>query len=278
MRPLIGLTTSEIRRTEPGEQIPHADAGREEIVLGAGYIRALAAAGAAPVVIPPIDPETVPSYLTGLAGVCLSGGPDVDPDSYGAERHPKVGPTQPAVDRFELAVVREAERLGMPLLAICRGAQVLNVAHGGDLIQDLADEVSSTVRHRRDDPGDPVVWHEVDIEPGSLLAKAVGSERIDANSFHHQAPRRVGDGLRVVAVAEDGVVEALEVPGAAFELGVQWHPEGIADRPEQAALFAAFVDAAGRYAASTASTAPSASRSHGEGSSGGAAIRATGIR
>ena len=278
MRPLIGLTTSEIRRTEPGEQIPHADAGREEIVLGAGYIRALAAAGAAPVVIPPIDPETVPSYLAGLAGVCLSGGPDVDPDSYGAERHPKVGPTQPAVDRFELAVVREAERLGMPLLAICRGAQVLNVAHGGDLIQDLADEVSSTVRHRRDDPGDPVVWHEVDIEPDSLLAKAVGSERIDVNSFHHQAPRRVGDGLRVVAVAEDGVVEALEVPGAAFELGVQWHPEGIADRPEQAALFAAFVDAAGRYAASTESTARSASRSHGEGSSGGAAIRATGIR
>jgi len=278
VRPLIALTTSEIRRPEPGEQIPHADAGQEEIVLGAGYISALAAAGAAPVVIPPIDPETVPSYLTGLAGVCLSGGPDVDPDSYGAERHPKLGPTQPAVDRFELAVVREAERLGMPLLAICRGAQVLNVAHGGDLIQDLADEVSGAVRHRRDDPGDPVVWHEVDIEPDSLLAKAVGSERIDVNSFHHQAPRRVGDGLRVVAVAEDGVVEGLEVPGAAFELGVQWHPEGIADRPEQAALFAAFVDAAGRYAASTESTARSASRSQSPGSSGGAAIRATGIR
>ena len=175
-------------------------------------------------------------------------------------------------------MVREAERLGMPLLAICRGAQVLNVAHGGDLIQDLADEVTGAVRHRRDDPADPVVWHEVDIEPESLLAKAVGSERIDVNSFHHQAPRRVGDGLRVVAVAEDGVVEGLEVPGAAFELGVQWHPEGIADRPEQAALFAAFVDAAGRYAASTESTARSASRSQSPGSSGGAAIRATGIR
>jgi len=277
MRPLIGLTTSEIRHPDPGELIPHADAGREEIVLGAGYIRALAAAGAAPVVIPPLDPETAPSYLAGLAGVCLSGGPDVDPDSYGAERHPKTGPTQPAIDRFELAVVREAERLGMPLLAICRGAQVLAVAHGGDLIQDVADEMAGPVRHRREDPGDPVVWHPVDIEPGSLLATAVGSERIDVNSFHHQAPRRVGDGLRVVAVAGDGVIEGLEVPGAAFELGVQWHPEGIADRPEQAALFAAFVDAAGRYAASTESTARSASASQGPESAGGADIRATGM-
>ena len=118
----------------------------------------------------------------------------------------------------------------------------------------------------------------MDIEPDSLLARAVGGERIDVNSFHHQAPGRVGEGLRVVAVAPDGVVEGLEAPGAAFELGVQWHPEGIADRPEQAALFAAFVDAAGRYAASTESTARSASSSQGSGSAGGADIRATGIR
>ena len=278
MRPLIGLTTSEIRRPDPGELIPHADAGREEIVLGAGYIRALAAAGAAPVVIPPRDPDTAQSYLAGLAGVCLSGGPDVDPDSYGAERHPKLGPTVPPIDRFELAVVREAERRGMPLLAICRGAQVLNVAHGGDLVQDVADQVPSAVRHRRPDPGDPVAWHPVDIEPDSLLARAVGGERIDVNSFHHQAPGRVGEGLRVVAVAPVGVVEGLEAQGAAFELGVQWHPEGIADRPEQAALFAAFVDAAGRYAASTESTARSASSSQGSGSAGGAEMKASGIR
>ena len=278
MRPIVGLTTSELRQTDPGEQIPHADAGREEIVLGAGYIRALAAAGGAPVVMPPIDPDAAPSLLAGLAGVCLSGGPDVDPQWYGAERHAKLGPTEPEVDRFELAVIREAERLGMPLLAICRGAQVLNVAHGGDLIQDLAKEAAGSVRHRRDEPTDPVVWHEVDVEHGSLLAAALGAERLEVNSFHHQAPWRVGDGLRVVARAPDGIVEGLEAPGAEFELGVQWHPEGFADRPEQAALFAAFVGAARRYAASTDSTARTASSSQRSGSDGGAEIRSTGIR
>jgi putative glutamine amidotransferase len=278
MRPLIGLTTSEIRHPDPGELIPHADAGREEVVLGSGYFRALAAGGGAPVVMPPLDPDLVPSYLAGLAGVCLSGGPDVDPEAYGADRHPQLGETQPHVDRFELAVVREAERLGMPLLAICRGAQVLNVAHGGDLFQHLPDEVGDSVRHHRGDPEDPVVWHEVEVVPDSLLAKVLGTDTLDVNSFHHQAPRRVGAGLEVVARARDGVVEGLEVRGAPFEIGVQWHPEGIADRPEQAALFRAFVDAAGRYGASTSSTARSADGSHRPESAGDSATSATGIR
>jgi putative glutamine amidotransferase len=278
MRPLIGLTTSEIRHPGPEELIPHADAGREEVVLGSGYFRALAAGGGAPVVMPPLDPELAPSYLAGLAGVCLSGGPDVDPACYGAGRHPKLGETQPHVDRFELTVVREAERLGMPLLAICRGAQVLYVAHGGDLFQHLPDEVAGALRHRRDAPRDRVAWHEVEVEADSLVARALGTERLDVNSFHHQAPRRVGDGLRVVARAPDGVVEAVEAPDAEFELGVQWHPEGIADRPEQAALFAAFVEAAARYAASTSSTANSAAGSHRRRSAGGAVTSSTGIR
>src|SRR5438093_11419732 len=111
MRPLIGVTTSEVRRPKPDELLPHADATEEELVLGHGYLRALAAGGAAPVVLPPLDPELVPSLVAGLAGVCIPGGPDVDPDNYGAaERHEKLGPTWPEVDRFELAVVREAER------------------------------------------------------------------------------------------------------------------------------------------------------------------------
>ena len=277
-RPLIGLTTSEIRHPDPAEQIPHAEAGREEVVLGSGYFRALAAAGAAPVVMPPLGPELAPSYLAGLAGVCLSGGPDVDPASYGAAPHPKLGAVQPHVDRFELAVVREAERLGMPLLAICRGAQVLNVAHGVDLFQDVPDEVERAAPHSRDDATDPVVWHTVDVEPDSLLARALGTTRLDVNSFHHQAPRRVGGGLRVVARAPDGVVEGVELPGGRFELGVQWHPEAIADRPEQAALFGAFVDAARRYAGSTASTARSAAVSQRSGSAGDSVSATTGIR
>ena len=277
MRPLVGLTTSEIRHPGPGEQLPHADAAQEEVVLGKGYFAALAAAGAAPVVMPPLEPELAPAYVAGLAGLCLSGGPDVDPAQYGAEPHPKLGPTQPDIDRFELAVVREAERLGMPVLAICRGAQVLNVAHGGDLYQDLPSEVGTEVHHRRDRPEDPAVWHEVVVEPDSLLARVLGRERVEVNAYHHQAVRRLGDGLRAVAHAPDGVIEAIELPAAEFELGVQWHPEGIADRPEQAALFAAFVDAAGRYAASTASTAASAAGSQRAGSDGGSLTSSTGM-
>jgi putative glutamine amidotransferase len=277
MRPLIALTTSELRHPAPHEQLPHADAGREEMVLGYGYLRALAAAGAAPVVMPPLDPEMVPSLLAGAAGVCLSGGPDVDPSMYGAERRPRTGPSDPAVDRFEIAVVHEAERRGMPLLAICRGAQVLNVARGGDLYQHLPDEVGMTVDHLRDEPGDPVIWHEVVVEADSLLARSLGADRLEVNSFHHQAPHRLGDGLRPVAHAHDSVVEGLEDPAREFEVGVQWHPEAVADRPEHAALFRAFVAAARRYAESTASTASTAAGSQAPGSDGEAPTRTTGI-
>jgi putative glutamine amidotransferase len=277
MRPLIALTTSELRQPAPHEQIPHADAGNKEMVLGFGYLRALAAAGAAPAVLPPLDPELVPSLLAGAAGVCLSGGPDVDPACYGAAPGPHTGPCYPAADRFEIAVVREAERLGMPLLAICRGAQVLNVARGGDLYQHLPDDVGKAVDHRRDEPGDPVIWHEVGVEQDSLLARALGTDRLEVNSFHHQAPHHLGNGLRPVAHSPDAVVEGLEDPKADFEVGVQWHPEAIADRPEQAALLAAFVAAARRYAESTASTASTAAGSQAAGSDGGAATRTTGI-
>jgi putative glutamine amidotransferase len=278
MRPLIGLTTSEIRHPHPGELLPHADAGRDEVVLGKGYFSALAGAGGAPVVMPPLDPGLAPSFVAGLAGVCLSGGPDVDPSTYGAEPHPKLGETHPDVDRFEVAVVREAERLGMPILAICRGCQVLDVARGGDLYQDLPSEVGTTVHHQRGGPDEPAVWHEVTVEPGSLLARSLGrTEGLEVNAFHHQAVRRLGDGLRAVAHAPDGVIEATELPGAEFEVGVQWHPEAIADRPEQASLFGAFVEAARRYAASTRSTASDAPTSQRAGSDGGAATSSTGI-
>jgi putative glutamine amidotransferase len=248
------------------------------MVLGLGYLRALAAAGAAPVVMPSLDPGMAPSLLAGLVGVCLSGGPDLDPGTYGGGRHPRLDPTRPDIDRFELAVVAEAERLGMPILAICRGAQTLNVAHCGDLFQHLPDDVGEAVPHTRAGPGDPVVWHEVTVEPGSLLARALGANRLEVNSFHHQAPRRVGEGLRAVAHAPDGVVEALEAPAAEFELGVQWHPEAIADRPEQAALFRAFVEAARTYAARTASTPRTPAASQRSESAGGSVRSSTGIR
>jgi putative glutamine amidotransferase len=277
-RPLIGLTTSEVRRPDPGELIPHADVGTDEFVLGVGYLRAVTDAGGAPLVMSPLEPAAAPAMLDGLDGVCLPGGPDVDPSFYGAARHPKLGPTFPELDRFELAVVREAERRGMPLLAICRGIQMLNVAHGGDLLQHLPDNADGSVRHRRDDPADPAAWHEVRVEPGSRLAGALGSERLEVNSFHHQAPNRIGDGLRPVAWTPDGVVEGLELPEAAFELAVQWHAEAITDRPEQTALFRAFVEAARGYADRTKSTASAADSTQRSESDGGSVTTASGIR
>ena len=260
-RPVVGLTTSEVRMPDPAEQIPHADAGRRELALGLTYMRALAAGGAAPVVLAPLDVAAIPSLLDAVTGLCVPGGPDVDPEHYGGPRHPKLGPTEPQLDVFEIEAVREAERRGMPILAICRGAQVLNVAHGGDLLQHLPDDVGEEVRHVRADPVGRVPEHEVEIEPDSLLARVTGRERMTVNSSHHQAPDRIGAGLRVVARAADGVVEGLERPDRDFVLGVQWHAEAIANRVEQAALFSAFVDAARRYAASTSSTARTASAS-----------------
>lgn len=257
-RPLIALTTSEVRTPDIEEQIPHADAGRRELVLGLSYLRALTAAGGAPLVMPPVDVATVPALLAGVSGLCLPGGGDIDPSLYGAEPHAHLGPTEPALDRFELAAVAEARRLGLPILAICRGSQMLNVAHGGTLLQHLPDDVGEAVRHQRERKTNAPLRHEVRIEPDSLLARVVGAERIEVNSFHHQAPDRIGAGLRAVAWAGDGVVEGLEDPSREFELGVQWHAEAILGQPEQAALFEAFVDAARRYAASTASTAATA--------------------
>lgn len=242
-RPLIGLTTAEMRTPVRDELLPHAEAGREEMVLNFHYMRAVTAAGGLPVVMSPQPLEAVPELVARLDGVLIPGGPDIDPAAYGHEPHPKLGPTWPEIDRFEIAVVREAERLGLPLLAICRGAQVVNVAHGGTLYQDLPDEVGEHVVHRRASLDDPVAMHSVRIAAGSLLARVMGVERADVNAYHHQAPRDAGDGLREVAWADDGVIEGLE--GEGFLLAIQWHAEAMQDRPEQRALFAAFVEAAG---------------------------------
>ena len=260
-RPVIGLTTSEIRLPGRAEQIPHADAGRHELVLGLSYMQALGAAGAAPVILAPLDPDDVPAMLSSLSGVCLPGGPDIDPVEYGAERDADLGPTDRALDLFELAVARGAERLGMPLLALCRGIQTLNVAHGGDLYQHLPRDPGGELRHQRDRPTDPGLEHEVTIDPDSQLGRVLGTDRLVVNSFHHQAVRRLGEGLRAVAWASDGLVEGVEDPRADFRIGVQWHAEAMTERWDQLALFRAFVEAAGRYAASASSTARTAEAS-----------------
>ena len=245
-RPLIGVTTSEVRVPEHVDPAPQADPPRREIALGLSYLHAIERAGGLPVILPPLSLDAVDPFLERLAGIVLSGGPDLDPIHYGGEAHPELGPVEPDMDCFELAVANHADPLGLPVLAICRGAQALNVARGGTLYQHLPDSFDGTVRHRQSEPGDRPT-HPVEVAPGSLLARVLGTKRLEVNSFHHQAAKRLGRGLRAVAWSPDGVVEGIEDPERNFMIGVQWHAEGILARPEQTALFAAFIDAARRF-------------------------------
>jgi putative glutamine amidotransferase len=242
--PLIGVTTSEVRRAHVTIPIPEGEPPSHEMALGMPYVRALARSGAIPIVLPPLDVELVPGLLAPLAGVCLSGGPDLDPAAYGADPHAELGPVEPALDAFELAVARHADASGLPILGICRGCQALNVARGGSLVQHLPAVVDGSVDHRQTAPG-WTVTHDVEVESGSRLARVLGAAALRVNSFHHQAVERLGDGLRAVAWAPDGTIEGIEGAEDRLVLGVQWHAETLdeVERP-QARLFGALVDAA----------------------------------
>src|SRR5215218_3412267 len=219
MRPLIGVTTSELRPSGAGTLRRQGEPPHPEMALGMTYLQALERAGAVPVVLPPCVSD-LEALISRLDGVCLSGGPDLDPEAYGApDRHAELGPTEPSLDAFELALARAALERGMPLLGICRGAQALNVACGGSLHQHLAG-------HRQSEPGCRAS-HEVEVLRGTRLAALIGAGPVAVNSFHHQAVDRLGSGLRVAALATDGTVEAIE--GAGFVIGVQWHAEAMAD-------------------------------------------------
>ena len=235
MKPLIGVTTSELRPSNAGTLRRHGEPPHAEMALGMTYLRAIEEAGGMPVVLPPLG--DVVAYLDRLDGICLSGGPDLDPDAYGApERHAELGPTEPGLDAFELELARAADARGLPILGICRGAQALNVARGGTLHQHLPG-------HRQTEPA-TATTHTVHIEPGSRLADVAGAGRLRVNSFHHQAVDVLGRDLRVVARSADGIVEAVEAPGPRLVLGVQWHAEGLTAQPRHRALFAELVAAA----------------------------------
>ena len=233
MRPLIGVTTSELRPSHLAT-LRHADPPRSEMALGTTYAQAIAAAGGVPVVLPPVGADAIAHLLEHLDGVCLSGGPDLDPVAYGAHtRHPELGPTAPALDDYELALARAADACGLPVLGVCRGAQALNVARGGTLHQHVAG-------HRQSEPA-TTPTHAVALAPSSRLAQIAGATELVVNSFHHQAVDAPGAGLRVVGRASDGGVEAIEDPARPFVIGVQWHAETL---PAHAPVFAALVAAA----------------------------------
>lgn len=239
MKPLIGVTTSEMRRGDLATLRRHGEPPQPEMALGLTYLRAVQRAGGMPVVLPPLAPEEVPSLLDRLDGLCLSGGPDLDPAAYGArERHPELGETEPALDDFELAIAAEADRRGVPVLGVCRGAQALNVVRGGTLHQHLPG-------HRQSELAS-IPTHHVRIALHSRTGRTTGATQLEVNSFHHQAVDALGAGLSVAARSQDGTVEAVECREHPFFLGVQWHAETLVDHSAHLALFRALVRAADR--------------------------------
>jgi putative glutamine amidotransferase len=209
------------------------------------YTDSIVAAGLIPLVVPPVPTEMAAGILDAVGGLLLTGGEDIDPAYFGAARHPATGVANDDRDRCELTLAREAAARRIPTLAICRGVQVLNVALGGSLIQDLPSERGGDVDHdAKSDRSSRV--HAVDIAAGSRLNGIVNSGSIATNSFHHQAVDRLGAGLCTVGTSADGVVEAVECTDRGWWMvGVQWHPEELTGTPEDwdRKLFAAFAAA-----------------------------------
>jgi putative glutamine amidotransferase len=236
--PPIGISTAvEKVRWDPWEDVA--------TMLPRSYADAVQRAGGLALLLPP-DPaatEEPDLLLNGIDGLILSGGSDVDPATYGAVPHPKTGRTWPERDRFEIALARRAVERELPLLGICRGMHVLNVALGGTLIQHLPDVLGrSDHRHTPGSFGD----HEVRLEPGSVAARASGTERLAVKSHHHQGLDELGEGLVASGWSPgDELVEAVELPEHPFALGVLWHPEEDSGSLLVGSLVAAADDAAG---------------------------------
>jgi putative glutamine amidotransferase len=236
MKPVIGIG-SDIGPAAPGK--------RDHAFAYATYIDSLRRAGAIPVVIPP-QPENAEDVLENLDGIVLAGGYDCDPAIYGEERHPTVEPMDPRRQENDLSLARAARERGIPTLGICLGVQVMNIAAGGKIIQDIDSEIATEIRH--DSGPEYRARHDVTIEQGTRLASILGARTWSVNSSHHQAIRNAGEGLRVTAHAPDGVIEALEDPQHPFYVGVQWHPEDMPGEESANTIFRAFVEAARKHA------------------------------
>jgi len=210
------------------------DAGRERVALNTAYVSALARAGLVPLVIPPlIDPANAAAVVDATRGLVLTGGEDVEPARYGAVPHPHLEATDRGRDALELELIRCARARSRPILAICRGIQILNVALGGTLYQDLESEHTGPIDHQ-----DGAGRHAIRVAPGSLLHRTLGAAAATVNSRHHQGVRDLAPGLRATAWAEDDLVEGVEWD-ASWMLAVQWHPEDLTET----ALFAGFAQA-----------------------------------
>jgi len=250
-RPVVGIPTQTLQSLGGvSAEIPPS------WVMSQRYIQTLVQAGAIPWMIPLVNESTLRGIYDGLDGVFLPGGADIDPKTYGHGPHQACDKTDPERDRVELSLAKWAMADGKPVLGVCRGMQLINVAAGGSLFQDLATQRPDSIKHdyfpfsgqafARD-----YLAHTVDVAPDSRLSKLYGAGELRVNSMHHQGIRELGAGLRVTAVAPDGLIEAIETTGDAYVFAVQWHPEALTDGDERAAeMFREFVGAAGRFATS----------------------------
>ncbi|MCC6018640.1 MAG: gamma-glutamyl-gamma-aminobutyrate hydrolase family protein [Candidatus Verstraetearchaeota archaeon] len=235
MKPMVGITASH-------------DWSRGTYMMGEAYVKSVELAGGIPIIIPEtinIDPNEI---IDRVDAIILSGGPDIDPYLYGEPPIPKMGSINPLRDKFEIELARKTVERGKPLLAICRGIQVLNVAFNGTLYQDINTQIPKSIRHAwhtatgtEAPPNYPT--HTVKIKVGSKLHKIFNKEVLKVNSFHHQAVKDVGLGFEATAWADDGVIEAIEYKGDKFIIGVQWHPEHMWDS-EMIKIFQKLVEAA----------------------------------
>lgn len=242
MKPFIGITMGSIH----GARV-NLDYETNYLLVANDYIKAIVKAGGIPVSIPIVNSEDfIKLIVQKIDGVILSGGYDVSPWIYG--EHPRKGLGRVNLERdiFEVKLVKEVVKRNIPLLGICRGCQVINVALGGTLIQDINEEINTKIPHTYRLSLRYEV-HRIKIDPKSKLAKILGTTELIVNSSHHQAVKRVGKGLRAVAWADDGIIEAIESEGDNFVIGVQWHPERILNEVNLR-LFREFVKTCSKYA------------------------------
>lgn len=212
MKPIIGV-------------IPLYDDERESIWMLPGYLKLIEENGGVPLILPlTTRKETLTPFLTDCDGFLFTGGQDIDPSLYNEEKREECGNQCQARDEMESYLMREVIARDKPLLAICRGVQLLNVLYGGTLYQDLSSEYATAIVHQMTPPYDKI-QHEVDLIENSLLHRILGQAKLGVNSYHHQAIKNLGEGLESTAVSTDGLVEGITLPTAKFVLGVQWHPE-----------------------------------------------------
>ncbi|MDI6782482.1 MAG: gamma-glutamyl-gamma-aminobutyrate hydrolase family protein [bacterium] len=238
MKPIIGITGG----FDGGKRKDSLRPNRELYYLNRSYVLAIQKAGGIPLVLPPLDDlADIDKVLNKIDGLLLIGGHDIYPEVYGAKKvHPKTETLEWLRQEYELALTKRALKQGIPLLAICLGNQMLNVAAGGTLIQDIPSEVNNPLIHSQKEKRDKLT-HWVTIDKSSILYRIVKQEKVQSNSFHHQAINRVAPGFKVVAKSDDGIIETIESTDSKFRLGVQWHPEELIKYPNHLALFKALV-------------------------------------